>query len=292
GVETVHTAHASSVLDVDGDGNLDWFLTGVSYPTASGECPIDDPRHDCAGNHLLLGNGDGTFRDATGEYGVAEGYWGQGSVAADLNSDGATDLMMTSGYRGVATARPDTGNDPQRPYFEHGVDDPDRLWLNTGAVRSAGLDPTDPATGSTPWPEASATVGLSSLAAGKAAVPLDYDGDGRIDLLVANTNGPPTLWRNTADNPNRWLAVQLHDRDSANTSGVGAVVSVSTADGFGQSQRIGTDGSFQSGTTARAHFGLGPAPGEVAVEIRWPDGSVTSSRVTELDRLVVFTRES
>ena len=292
GVETVHTAHGSSVLDVDGDGNLDWFLTGVSYPTASGECPIDDPRHDCAGNHLLLGNGDGTFRDATGEYGVAEGYWGQGSVAADLNSDGATDLMMTSGYQGVATARPDTGNDPQRPYFEHGVDDPDRLWLNTGAVRSAGLDPTDPATGSTPWPEASATVGLSSRAAGKAAVPLDYDGDGRIDLLVANTNGPPTLWRNTADNPNRWLAVQLHDRDSANTSGVGAVVSVSTADGFGQSQRIGTDGSFQSGTTARAHFGLGPAPGEVAVEIRWPDGSVTSSRITELDRLVVFTKES
>ncbi|MCB1270630.1 MAG: VCBS repeat-containing protein, partial [Microthrixaceae bacterium] len=46
-VARIHTAHASSVLDADGDGVLDWYLTGTAYPTESGDCPMEDPRWGC-----------------------------------------------------------------------------------------------------------------------------------------------------------------------------------------------------------------------------------------------------
>ncbi|MFV0315711.1 MAG: FG-GAP-like repeat-containing protein [Microthrixaceae bacterium] len=289
GIGAIHTANSSTVLDVNGDGNPDWFLTGVSYPTESGECPVDDPALSCAGNHLLLGAGDGTFTDATDTYGVREGRWGQGSAAGDFNLDGRIDLMMTSGFGGVRTARPDDGADPQRPYHQRGVDGTDRLWLNTTAPAPTGQAPTGPApTGpalTTPdapgdrWPEAAGEVGLDAKAVdgrlGKAVATLDYDGDNLLDLLVANTDGPPTLWRNTTDNTNLSTTVTLHDGGSANRFGIGAVVTLRSADGTEQRQRVGTDGSFQSGAAATAFFGMGPNPAFATVTVRWPDGTVS-----------------
>ena len=277
GMEDIHTAQSASLLDADGDGTLDWFLSGVAYPTRSGECPVADPTASCEGNHLLLGMGDGTFTDATDEYGLGDGFWGQGSTSGDFNLDSRVDLMMTNGFEGVATAREDTGTDPDRRYYERGVNDPDRLWLNVD---------------STPWPQAAADTGLTGTASGKAAVSLDYDGDGLLDVLTANTSGAPTLWRNTTGNDSHWLVVRLEDPNSPNTAGIGATVEVTTSAGATQSRRITTDGSFQSGTAAVAHFGLGPDPGTEAVdvEVRWPDGTVTTVTGTPVDQALVMAR--
>ncbi|MCO5322843.1 MAG: FG-GAP-like repeat-containing protein [Microthrixaceae bacterium] len=275
GMEAIHTAHSASLLDADGDGILDWFLSGVAYPTKSGKCPAQDPTASCDGNHLLLGAGDGTFADATDEYGLGDGYWGQGSTSGDFNLDRRVDLMMTNGFEGVATARPDTGTDPDRGYYERGVTDPDRLWLNVG---------------STPWPQAAGDTGMTSTGPGKAAVSLDYDGDGRLDVLIANTNGVPTLWRNTTENDSHWLAVRLADPTSPNTAGIGATVEVTTSSGSPLTRRITADGSFQSGTGAVAHFGLGPDTDEVEVEVRWPDGTTTSISGAPTDEVLLVTR--
>jgi enediyne biosynthesis protein E4 len=106
------------------------------------------PRGQEPTNHLYRSRGDGTFEDATARAGLVQGGWGQGACTGDYDNDGREDLFVT--YYGQ-----------------------NRLYRNKdgGAfedttARAGLLDPR------TRW--------------GTGCAFLDYDRDGRLDLLVAN----------------------------------------------------------------------------------------------------------
>ena len=99
-------------------------------------------------NHLYRNKRDGTFEDVTARAGLAASGWGQGVCAGDYDNDGHEDLLVT--YYGQ-----------------------NRLYRNRGdgtfadVTQAAGL-----ATPGTRW--------------GTGCAFLDYDRDGRLDLLAAN----------------------------------------------------------------------------------------------------------
>ncbi len=73
GMEAIHTAHSASLLDADGDGILDWFPQRSGLLRPSPESVRRGIRlRACEWNYLLLGAGDGTFSDATDEYGLGD----------------------------------------------------------------------------------------------------------------------------------------------------------------------------------------------------------------------------
>ncbi|HEV3080132.1 MAG TPA: CRTAC1 family protein [Gemmataceae bacterium] len=80
-----------AVLDYDGDGLLDVFLTGGGY--------YDGPdKHQIKGhpNRLYKNLGNGKFRDVTKEVGLDQPlFYSHGAAAADYNRDGWTDLLVT-----------------------------------------------------------------------------------------------------------------------------------------------------------------------------------------------------
>ena len=277
GLDRVENGVGLELLDVDGDGRLDLFVTGASYPTASGECPVLDVLTGCSGNRLLVNDGDMTFRDVTDEHGVRDGSWGTGSAAIDLNLDGLTDLMSTNGFRGVVAERPDDGSAADRRFYRRGVDDPDRLWLGVAEGQ---------------MPESAAQAGLTGTGNGKAVVPFDHDGDGLVDLLVVDTDGTPRLYRNETAGTHRWLTVQLRDTRSRNVFAIGATVELGSSSGGGANQvaRVSADGSFQSGRPTDVHFGLGDRDRVETLTVRWPDGTTTeltdveSNRVLRIDK--------
>lgn len=255
GLGGVEVASGSELFDADGDGRLDWFISGVAYPTASGECPLDDPMLGCSGNRLLLNNGDGTFTDATDEHGVGDAAWAWGAAAADLNGSGREDLVVATGHRTVATERAATRDDGR--FWERSADTAERLWLNTGD-------------GS--WPDAADATGIDGPSNAKAVVAFDSDRDGRTDLLVITTDGEPILYRNETPSAGGWLGVQLRDATSANRQGIGATVTAELADGTRLVRSITTTGSFQSGRPAEARFGLAGHDRVDRLIVRWPDG--------------------
>ncbi len=272
GADSVETGIGSELIDADGDGELDWFITGVAYPTASGTCPLTDVMIGCGGNHLLINDGDGTFTDRTDRYGVGDAGWAFGPVAADLNLDGRPDLFTATGLRNAATDLASSSR--EGALFERSADTADIMWVNTGDA---------------PWPVASPPA-LDPETNAKAAAPIDVDGDGRTDLLVITTDGTPRLYRNVTDNDHRWLGVRLSDPRSSNTEAIGSTVTVSLTDGTELVGRVGPDGSFQSGRGSRLLFGLGDAVPD-AVTVRWPDGDtqvlseVTVGRVIDVERM-------
>lgn len=144
-----------TMADVDADGYLDIYVSGVSYLAMRGR------------NVLYLNNRDGTFRDATQRFGLE--HVGYSTQAAFFDADGDGDLDM---YLLNASVHSDRGpsSSPQRhPRHPRAGD---RLFRNDG---DRFVDVSD---------RAGIYGGVEGY--GLGVVASDFNLDGCIDLFVAN----------------------------------------------------------------------------------------------------------
>ncbi|HEV8118439.1 MAG TPA: hypothetical protein VGQ32_07935, partial [Thermoanaerobaculia bacterium] len=89
----------------------------------------------------------------------------------------------------------------------------------------------------------------TAIAAGERVLPIDFDNDGDLDLVIADSGGPALLFRNDGGNRNYWLAIKARGRDS-NRFGVGSKIRL-TAGGVTQYREINPTGSYLSTSDMR-----------------------------------------
>lgn len=250
GVGTDENGTGSAVGDFDGDGRLDWFVSGIHHP----EDPCNTSELPCgfggSGNRLYLGTGDRHFADATDAAGVREGFWGTGAVLYDIDNDGDLDLAMTNGLH---TPPPE---DPLHLAFQHFESDPVRMWLQNPAGVAE---------------ERSLEIGVTNRGVGRGILTFDYDRDGDLDLFLVNHLDTPVLYRNDLPAGNSWLRVATVGIDS-NRAGLGAVVRVwETAEADPQVREIEAGSHYLGQSESMAHFGLGGRSEPLdRVEVYWP----------------------
>jgi hypothetical protein len=162
--------------------------------------------------------------------------------------------VITNGFGEVDARRPQ-GRSFTRDYFTYFLDDPTRFWIRTGER----------------FTEASAAVGLDHRGIGAGLAPFDLEGDGDLDLVIVDSEGPPSLYRNDTP-PRRWLRVRLDDPGTpGNRAGLGAVVTVTPRpDDPPVVAQVLTGGSYESQREPLVHVGLGDVDRVDAVEVRWP----------------------
>jgi enediyne biosynthesis protein E4 len=205
---------------------------------------IWSPDFSTLGNRLYENTGNRFFIDATDARGVRDGGWGWGAAFFDGDLDGDLDLAMTGGWPGTVFS-----------------DDPVRYWLD-GA-------------GEGPWLEVAQDRGLHFARNGRGLVPLDYDRDGDLDLLVVANVEIPALFRNDASGGS-WLEVRV-EGPPGNPQGIGVEVRVQVApDAPVQLRHIGVGSHFLGQAEAAAYFGLGPGRAPVhRMEVLWPSSGQT-----------------
>ena len=110
----------------------------------------------------------------------------------------------------------------------------------------------------------------------------DFDRDGDSDLLITTNNGPALLFRNDQTSGNRSIRFYLTGTAS-NRDAIGATVRLHTGNVV-QSRLVKGGSSYLSQSELPVTFGLGRRDRADRVEIEWPNGAVEQFRNLDAGR--------
>ena len=230
----------------------------------------------------------GRFRNVA-EGAIADAGWAWGAQFGDLNNDGANELFVANGFisadrdKSYWYAMSKIAGANGR-FFEDAA-----TWPVFGTASLSGYEPSRVYLnrGVAGWLDVAKQVGVTDLYDGRAVALADLSNRGAVDVIVANQNQPPVLYRNATDRNNHWIAFRLVGTRS-NRSAIGAEVVLESGD---LTQRRIVDGGsgFASQNDRRLHFGLGRREWVDRVVIQWPSGAKQVLLRPRIDGFVTVT---
>ncbi len=183
----------TDVTDKAGLADVGWGM-GVAVGDYDND-GFDDLFVTCLGqNHLFRNNGNGTFSDVTKSAGVGASKWSTGAAFLDYDNDGKLDIFVAGYVDFDINHLPEFGKGRTCQYKGVPVQcgprglpgAGDRLFHNNGdgtftdvSVKAGVADPDG-------------YYGLGVIAS-------DFDGDGFVDIYVANDSTPCFLYHNNGD---------------------------------------------------------------------------------------------
>jgi hypothetical protein len=311
--KTSHGAIGSKVFDYDGDGRLDLFVVDMhsdmwmgldaqersraaavefqhrrfrspAGPTVNEDAPgfIDaqraefakhGQRYDAAifGNALYRNAGGGKFEETAVSAGL-ETFWPWGIATGDWDDDGREDLFITSGMG--------------YPFYYW----PNQLMMNDGdgtfTDRASTLG-VEPPTGGVNQEQT--ISGRPAARSSRSAAVADFDGDGRLEIVVNNFNDRPYLFANRF--PTRhWAELRLTGTKS-NRDAIGAVARL-FAGSTVMVRQVNPAGGYLAQSSRTLHFGLGDRSAVDSIVIRWPLGTVQTVKRPAVDTLLQLREPS
>ena len=287
-------------VDVDGDGWQDLYVAS-----------------DFGISPLYHNNHDGTFDLITTEMSMDILGTGMGAHAADIDLDGDLDVCQSNfgpNYLWMNNGESFSENSEMIGintnilvnwdchFFDYDLDGDMDLWFGVGRInqyisnqynslyRNDGdvdgdghLDFTDVAT----------EFGIAGTNKTMGAALADYDNDGDLDILMAHSDSPMILWRNTAveDGSGGWLKVRLHGAElGSNSHGIGCLVKVYLEDGTILMQQAYAGDGFLGSSAPSVHFGLGEQTID-HIEVTWSTGHTQTIEDVQVNTILDVEEE-
>jgi enediyne biosynthesis protein E4 len=215
---------------------------------------------------LFRNTGKGDFTEVTASSSITSqslGMSGFGPALYDFDNDGWKDLFVSRGH--VSATHP-PGAD---------VKQPNTVFRNLG---SSGK-----------WQALTEEAGFaqSTAARHRGCALGDFDGNGRIDVVVTSMDANAELWMNHSPKAGHWLDIALHGTKS-NRDGIGARIQVVTKTGVQYNHQTSSV-CYASSSLGPVHFGLGADSKAQKVQITWPSGIVQTLENVEADRVLKIT---
>ena len=235
--------------DLDGNGLIDLYVTNFYMQS----------------NTLYLNQGGGVFVDATAASDTAVEtlpLLGFGTQPVDLDLDGDDELFVANGHIDDGVVR--TGKLWKMP---------PQLFRNSGDAR---------------FTDVSQDAGqyFQGKYLGRGVARIDWNRDGRIDLVVVHQDRPVALLSNESQDIGNRVIIELHGVMS-NRDAIGARIVIQAGD-FTKSIQICGGGGYLVSNDPRQVVGLGDAEKIDVIEIRWPLGRIEKYEQLPVNSHLVF----
>ena len=234
--------------DVDGDGNLDIYITHLDFEL----------------NRLYHNNGDGTFSDATYSSGIGNKAILLSGVAAkfmDYDNDGWPDILQANGAM---------LENVQLYHSLVSYKEPLLMFRNLGHGK---FEKTSESLG----------ADFNRPMAGRGLATADFLNNGQVGIAVNCRGDSPLVLRNDGT-PNHWIEVLLIGTKS-NRDGIGAVLRL-TSGGVVQVDQSKGGTSYMSASDPRIHFGLGKRSKIDSLQVTWPSGQIDKLTNVPVDTII------
>jgi hypothetical protein len=228
-------------------------------------------------NCLQLNDHNGKFIEIGNYAGVSATDWSWGALMFDMDNDGYNDIYVCNGvnrdvtdldflnffadnvYQKMALSGRKENIDvllskiPQTPLLS-------KCFRNLGDLRFQDIGQA--------W-------GFTHPSFANGAAYADLDGDGDLDLVINNENGPAFVYRNNARqlNHNHYLGVLLKG-NTPNTFAIGSKIRICKDSQVFYREVVPSRG-FQSSIDYKQIIGLGQLSAVDSLVISWPDGQTT-----------------
>lgn len=241
-----------AVGNLDNDQRLSLFVTNFH----------DEP------NTLYHQQSAGVFTDDTRSWGLYEAsipMVGFGTQFLDADLDGFLDLVLTNGD--VDDSR-DLGRQYQMPpqFFRNG---------GRGSFTELSANTLGPY--------------FSGKYLGRGLARLDWNRDGRDDILVSHLDAPAALLTNTTEATGHFVAIQLRAVTTSRDA-IGTTVSVTTKARNFVRQLVAGDGYYAS-NERQLSLGLGDAEQITELSVSWPSGRKQVFRNVPIDSRILIVED-
>jgi len=296
GVENVGAGMSAAWFDFDKDSREDlyvadmWTAAGIRI-SAQGIFQKDAApavrelyQAHAMGNSLFRNQG-AKFDDVARHSGTMMGRWSWSSDSWDFKHDGFPDIYIANGmitgpgredlnsffWRQVVANSP---NEPRPSHeYEQGWNAINELIRSDGTWSGYERNVFYLNNGDGTFSDISGISGLDSIEDGRTFALADFDGDGRLEVILKNRNGPQLRYmKNVLPELPPSISFRLTGRKS-NRDAIGARVTVETSLGR-QIRTLQAGSGFLAQHTKELFFGLGAQKSPVKVTVEWPSGFV------------------
>jgi hypothetical protein len=258
--------------DLNGDRLPDMFVANIADQWALMESNF---AWLSTGHPGDLARGRAPYRDESEKLGLARGGWGWDTRLDDFDNDGTLEAVEATGFVHGSTDRW-----PELQELAIGNDDllsNPRHWprFRAGTELSGHSHPRFYALGPDGrYHDIAGAVGLGDQQVSRGLATADVDGDGDLDLVVADQWGRSYLYRNDCPHCGRSLELRLVVPAGHGTRpAVGAAATVRRADGRVLVRQV-DGGNGHSGKRAPTLlFGLGREQRPAQVTVSWRDAA-------------------
>ncbi len=214
-------------------------------------------------NAVYIGTGTDQYLEGSWLTGMATTEWTWAIRSQDFDNDGLMDVFYTNGiprqFNHSDLPEIEHKDLVGRSHWSHYKDTPMRREQNQVYKNLGDLN----------FKEVGRNWGLDHVGISYGASTADFDGDGRLELLVANLEDPLSFYRNNGAGGNR--AVFELEGTRSNKFGIGATLTAKAGD-LSLVRQLFPSGGYLDGDDTIIHLGLGEATKLDTVTISWPSG--------------------